>query len=338
MRVWILVAVIAIVQPTVLPAEDNVSAGSSGVVSKVGGDDRIERWIVDLESDRYLVREQATGQLREAGRPAFDALLGAANSGQPEAADRAVGLLQEFGRSEDHDLAMAALERLASLKRHPLERARAAMQLAVLSEEVCRENLTALGADVSLQVEIRNGDTEPQRLVQLQVVLTNQWHGSTEDLQAIRRLEHCSNLALTGAAVTDAVAESLASIPMLQQMQLFDTSVTPAAVNRLKTNRPDVIFYLKNIAQLGIRGDTVDGGILITFVQLGSAAANGGLRKDDIITQFNDHPLKHFDGLTAHIAQRQPGDRVKLEIVRGDRTLAKTVRLGSWKDAEAVPQ
>ena len=72
-----------------------------------------------LDSNRYLVREQATQQLLAAGAAAFDPLLAAANGDRPEAADRAVWVLRKLGDSDDRQLALAALDRLVQVKDRP---------------------------------------------------------------------------------------------------------------------------------------------------------------------------------------------------------------------------
>ena len=75
----------------------------------------IEAWIVQLESDRYEVREQATRQLVKHGPEALDELAAAADSQRAEAAARAISILEELSDTGDSDLRLAALERLAAL-------------------------------------------------------------------------------------------------------------------------------------------------------------------------------------------------------------------------------
>jgi membrane-associated protease RseP (regulator of RpoE activity) len=177
-------------------------------------------------------------------------------------------------------------------------------------------------------------DEQPQRFVSVEVRLTDAWNGTPGDLHAISRLEHCYRLKMEGTAVTDEVIEPLGALPALLEMRLFDSSVTPTVVNQLKTQHPDVTFYVVNTAKLGIGGEMVEGGIRITIVESDSGAEQADLKVDDIISEFNGQPLKHFDGLTARIAQHHPGDTVDLAIIRSDQQLTKTVTLGKWDPAQ----
>ena len=40
-----------------------------------------------------------------------------------------------------------------------------------------------------------------------------------------------------------------------------------------------------------------------------------------MVTKFDGKPLGDFESLTRAVRERQPGDRVKLDIRRGERTL-----------------
>jgi hypothetical protein len=334
MRFWILAVVLGLVQSVVLAADGSRTGAPASAPPGSLDQDKLQQWIADLESDQYLVREQATQKLRDAGREAFDALLRTANSERLEAADRSVWLLQEFGKSQDRELAMAALGKLVRLEHHTAERWRAAHRLAVLSEQACSESLTALGAEVQLAARTIYYDGEPQRVVQLAVTLTDNWRGSESDLSVIADLEHCEALRLIGTPVCNAVATHISSIEMLQRLELFLTPVTPEVVLDIKARRPELVIHMRNTSKLGIGGETVPDGIRITQVEGGSGAAQGDLRYNDVITRFEGRSPEHFDGLTAYIAQHPPGDEVELEIQRGGETLLKTVRLGQWSEAD----
>jgi hypothetical protein len=336
MRVWILAAVLALVQPALLRAEGSSIDPSSTDDRLATENDLVAQWIAELESDQYLVRENATNKLRDAGPAAFDTLLGAANGQHLEAADRSVWLLEEFGQSEDRVVAMAALARLAQLKYHAAERWQATMKLAELAEQYCSETLTRAGAQVEMAARIIQYDRDPERRVQLKVTLPDAWVASDKAVEAIVRLNHCELLRLVGAPVTDQFVEQVRTLPNLQRLELFDSRVTPEAVVRAKAARPELAIHLRNASMLGIGGEPVSGGIRILEVRPGTAAAQADLREGDVIAKYNGHPQEHFDTLTAYIAQDEPGEEVQLEIVRGGETLMKTVRLGAWPETERL--
>ena len=109
-------------------------------------------------------------------------------------------------------------------------------------------------------------------------------------------------------------------------------------------------------AFLGIAGQTIDPtiaqllklpvqqGVLIAHVQAGSAAAKAGLKGGthtrtiqgapfvvggDIITKLDGQPLSSMQDLAVAIAEKQPGDKVTLTVLRNGTTQDVTVTLGS---------
>jgi serine protease Do len=58
-------------------------------------------------------------------------------------------------------------------------------------------------------------------------------------------------------------------------------------------------------------------------------AAKAGLRVNDIITAVNDTKIDQQHSLTALLSQHQPGDKVRLTVLRSGKTLHTTVTLGS---------
>jgi serine protease Do len=69
---------------------------------------------------------------------------------------------------------------------------------------------------------------------------------------------------------------------------------------------------------------------LVTDVRPGTAAATAGIVIGDVIATIDGHSLPDFDRLTVRIAQHQPGDKIDVEIIRGEKKMKITVTLGSW--------
>ena len=86
------------------------------------------------------------------------------------------------------------------------------------------------------------------------------------------------------------------------------------------------IFRVRNAA-MGIDGEDHDHGCLITRVPDGMPAKQAGLKKGDIITKLNGKRVTGIIDLAQRIGARKPGDTIKLEILRGDKTLEKDVTL-----------
>ncbi len=78
-------------------------------------------------------------------------------------------------------------------------------------------------------------------------------------------------------------------------------------------------------AQLGL---TQTSGAAVTSVVPGSPAAQAGLRAGDVITQVEGKDLKGESDLAAALADKKPGDKVKLTVVRNGSPQTIEVTLG----------
>ena len=299
--------------------------------------DQISDWIKKLDDPLYQVREDATQHLTDAEAAALDPLLTVANGDRPEPADRAVWIMRRFSRSRNGELAMAALEHLTQVENQPAVVAKAQSELAERNIAACEAKLVPLGADLNVQIQQID---PPNAAPVLMLRLGDRWHGTTEDLRQIAELKHQRYFRLEGAAINDDVARFFADKEKLAVLQLFDTKVTPAAVDALKEKHPDAIIYLHNQALLGVSAENTAAGVRVGVVVQGSAAEKAGIKQSDIVSKIEGHKVPDFDRLTARIAQHQPGDKVDIEIERLDPdtkqnvTMQLKVTLGSRSPQE----
>jgi hypothetical protein len=287
----------------------------------------ITRWISALDDNRYLTREEATQHLIAAGSAALDPLLAIANSDQPEPADRAIWILRRLGNSRDNDLGVAALEHLAQLKGRPALVAKAEAELDDRSIATCERRLGPLGAEIVLRPEQIDATTVANVL---HVHLDSNWHGTPEDLGMIAKLPRQFYFELDGAAFDDSIAKMFETKKKLAFVKFSNAKVSPAAVDSLKQQHPESIVILRNQAMLGLGGQTHKSGVLVTNVLQGGAAAAAGIVLGDVIATMDGHSLPDFDRLTVQIAQHQPGDKIDVEVIRGEKKTKITVTLGSW--------
>jgi len=63
----------------------------------------------------------------------------------------------------------------------------------------------------------------------------------------------------------------------------------------------------------------VDRGVLVVDLVSGSPADKGGVRKGDIILEFDDVEVARVEDLQSILEKRRSGDRVRLTIMRGSR-------------------
>ncbi|MFN2557928.1 MAG: S1C family serine protease [Nitriliruptorales bacterium] len=96
-------------------------------------------------------------------------------------------------------------------------------------------------------------------------------------------------------------------------------------------------------ARLGIRagdltpstarqfGIEVTQGVLISDVEAGAPAAAAGLRSGDVVVAVEGEPVTSMARLTAVIRSREPGDRLRLTILREGRQMDLDAVLGEWR-------
>ena len=70
-------------------------------------------------------------------------------------------------------------------------------------------------------------------------------------------------------------------------------------------------------------------GAVVTGVQRGGPAANGGLTEGDVITSIDGKDVGTAADLAADVRGHQPGDKVSLTYLQGSRTHTATIGLGS---------
>jgi S1-C subfamily serine protease len=78
--------------------------------------------------------------------------------------------------------------------------------------------------------------------------------------------------------------------------------------------------------------DHPEGGARVIDVVDGSPADEAGLREGDIIVEFDGHVVRGPTALTRRIHEREPGDKVRLKIVRDGAAIKLEVELGKRSD------
>jgi len=304
------------------PADSTVAAPASKPLNAA----QVEALILELDSNQYLTRERATQSLFQAGAAALDPLLAAANGDRPEPADRSVWILRKLADTDDHVVALAALDRLVQLKNRPAVVQEAALARAHFYETACREKLAKLGAELTV-IETVLPEHGLIRLVQINI---SDWTGTNEDLKCLADLSDHRFFRIDGAAADNDTAKIFENMENLALIQLVNTRVTLSAVDAIKERRPKAVVYVKNRALLGIVGATNPRGVLVSDPRAGLGAANAGIVAGDIITHIDGEAVKDFDRLTARVAQFEPGKVIDVTLFRGEEKLTKKVTLSDW--------
>jgi len=273
----------------------------------------LRRWIEELDSDQFAVREGAQASLVEAGKEALAMVTQAARHGSLESTTRAVNILITWSESEDSSLAVSALEELSSMKHRPRESASAAELLADVRERSALDRIVSLGGRYQANVRRFVGINQFSQPLGFHILIGKDWQGGNKGLELLRSIPRTWEVSIYAAPLDDEALKPLLDLPNLQKVELFGTNFSPAAIAPLQARIPQV--DIRSGAFLGIRGD---GGMAarVSRVVSDSAAEKAGLQAGDVITHFAGEPVNDFTTLTQMIAKHEPGDTVTLTISR----------------------
>ena len=333
MQTWMLVAGIMLVQSpasilaqTVAqsPAPGSPESGSTNG-SPATGD--LARWIEQLDSDRYLTREEATQKLVAAGTTAFDVLLEVANGEKPEPADRAIWILQQGAEDDDEDVQWEANTRLAQIEGRPLIVARSLLALAEIKHRRALTRILAQGAKI-LEPGV---DEVFGRTRERQIVLDKQWRGGDEAMEDVAAVRDIRVVFIRGADVTPKGIAKLAKMPYLQQLLIYGVKLSDEQVTDLKHQLAKVPFVdFRRGALLGITSQQNGPKAIVGSVRPDTAAAAAGLLPGDVIEQLDGQDVGNFQHLTSLISKHYAGDEVTLQILRGKERLTQKIKFSSW--------
>lgn len=92
----------------------------------------------------------------------------------------------------------------------------------------------------------------------------------------------------------------------------------------------DAIGPPEDMPLFGLAGaeSEADGGFRVTQVFPGYPAARAGIRPGDVILSFDRQPVRTFPVLGRLLGAKRPGERVDVELRRGDEVMTVRVRLG----------
>ena len=126
--------------------------------------------------------------------------------------------------------------------------------------------------------------------------------------------------------------------PTGQADQFFVLSGTSVAAHAADSGRR---HWADRPAWIGISildADRPDGGVEVFTIYGGTPAARVGLRRTDVITRFDDLPIRNCAELIAHCTARRAGSRATIEILRGGRARTLELTLGARPTTGNDPQ
>ncbi len=320
----------------VIVAVTVLTAGVASGLPARGSDDpgraEIAAWIEQLGSPQFARREAATKSLLAAGGEAIDPLAAALRGADLEVASRSVEILRD----------MLADETLAAAAEAALERAaeQGEATAARLAESVldfhhlgmaaaAREALESLGAVFHERPIVEQAGPE--------VELGRAWRGTAADLRLLARLPRLEAVLVHGVRLDDAALAVLGRLEGIKRLELFGTGLDSDAIDRLAARLPGAVLDVRRGGKLGVGALAFGGPCEIQTVEPGSAADQAGIRPGDVVLAVDGTAVGNFDELTARVAGRGPGERVRLTVGRRGRDpagdaerLELEVRLDAW--------
>ncbi|OPX25469.1 MAG: hypothetical protein B1H05_03780, partial [Candidatus Cloacimonas sp. 4484_140] len=77
-------------------------------------------------------------------------------------------------------------------------------------------------------------------------------------------------------------------------------------------------------------------GVLIGKVESNTPAEKAGLKKRDVIIEFDDEPVKNLNKFRLMVANKQVGDKISMKIIRDGKELTKTAKLESFPESSVA--
>lgn len=294
---------------------------------------KIQQWIRELDDDRFQVREAASAALVAAGRESVAPLAKAAVEDGLEVTARCVRVLAQLAISDDPVLAESArevLENLSALKPNVAsDRAAAALEsLNAREAERAMIKVHKLGANFG------SGDNfHRESTVTWHLKLEKPWTGGNDGLKLLRYLDQVRYLSIHGAPLTDDAVPHLARLKHLDRLELYGTRISDAGIQKLKAALPALgdKFDVRRGGLLGVKGNQLAAAdCQFTEVWPNSAAFKAGLQPGDIVRKCDGKTIENFKQLLDQISTRNGGDKLKLEIERGEEKKDLEVTLGNW--------
>jgi serine protease Do len=123
----------------------------------------------------------------------------------------------------------------------------------------------------------------------------------------------------------------LSKLKHLRVLRLYSTALSAEAHDKIKAALPGVTLDVRG-GQLGIRGDTTAARCMVRDVMPNTAASKADIQPGDIIVKCDGKEVETFPALVEMMRIKPAGTKVKLGILRADKTLERELTLEVWRD------
>jgi len=241
--------------------------------------EQLSRWVSELDSDEFIVREKAMKNLLDAGALAIEPLGKLLPEASLEVAARGVHVLSELALSdhiEDSETARGVLEQLAKVDNegvvgnakaalrslNELRRGRAVAELQELGAQVHQtfQTINFARTEKVYRIEIgedwKGENADLRRLAwigDIPQLMLNSPRITDDGLKYLAGLEGVMILHIKRAKINDQSMAPLKSMKKLQQLAIYYTPITDASVQHLAglTGAIDIKLFGTNITNEG---------------------------------------------------------------------------------------
>ena len=134
------------------------------------------------------------------------------------------------------------------------------------------------------------------------VILGRSWRGGDDGLKYLRRVSGLSSLYLLQDQSTQ---------------KIVTPGVTQDGIDELRRALPALAIERRGTAFLGVKAMANVTICRIDEVPPGTPAARADLRAGDVVIGLDGHPVGSFLEMVKLIGTKQPGDVIKLDVLRG---------------------
>ena len=295
-------------------------------------DNAIELLLHELSDPSYEVRERATAELKNSGFAGLEKIAELFNHAEYETRLRAFSVIlhlhtkaMEYQFDQHVDrlevLFESAInsddEQLAGLALQSVERYSAVnweelylYDVENVWEQYAIQRVKRAGIRVVNQTVMGSTRFDPQTDTGgYDFIISKKWNRNDNSLRYLYRIPSLHKVyVLSGAGVSEKQIDSMV------------------------TNLPPDCVQTRSAAKLGVMGGGTFGrsSCVIKDVTPGSAADRAGIRVHDVIMGYEGKEIEHFEQLIQEIKSHQPGDKVKMQILRGNKVYDLSVTLDGW--------
>ncbi len=320
--------------------DGGVMFGGGGFVVEDGGDVIIDEKgidVVEVAEDLEAVAEAIEAVPEKIGGiPLFGGIFKALGrvAGDAKAAEDARGEAIAEVIEKKMEAALGRLDELAEGE---------AIEEEAEAIEVADEVIAMDAVDVDFAADPFDGDVmwlgpdgSGQQMVPAgTMLLDSNWRGGDVGLRYASDLQHVYRVVLRDAPITDSALANLKTIKSLNQLEVTGTQITGEALRKLHRDRPQLNILALGPAVIGITGQNHPQGLIVQQVMSETGARRAGIDTDDIITHVNGAKIQGFDELTLSLFDTKPGEKVKIDYIRGGKKQQAVVVLTARDTATA---